>query len=108
MRLNARNAARSCGRKINKISANKNSLERYSFPDYDPDQQLIAISEVINQLMLCLDEKEKDFENTDYSKINSGYAGDLYASDVCELGFLDVAVSRCSYCCLRSIFRRSF
>lgn len=75
------------------MSVNKNPLEKYSFPDYDPDQQLIAISKVINQLISCLDEKEKDFENTDYLKINSEYAGDLYAGDLCELGFLDVAVS---------------
>ena len=71
----------------------KNQLEEYSFPDYDPDQQLIAASKVIHQLILCLDTEDKTFENTDYSKINNEYAEDLYASDLCELGFLDVAVS---------------
>jgi len=72
---------------------NKNQLEENFLPGYDPDQQLIAISKVIRQLTLCLKIKEKSFENTDYTKINHEYAGDLYANDSCELGFLDVAVS---------------
>jgi len=66
---------------------------KYIFPDYDPDQQLIAVSKVIRQLVLCLEAEEKTFDNTDYSKINNGYRGDLYASDLCELSFLNVAVS---------------
>ncbi len=87
----------------------KNQLEEYSFPDYDPDQQLRAISKVIHQLMLCLDREEKTFENTDYSKINNEYAEDLYASDLCRLGFLDVAVSHSAIAIyapfLESLFR---
>lgn len=72
---NVRNVARSVGRKMNKMRVNKNSLEKYSFPDYDPDQQLIAISKVVKQLISCLDEKEKTFDNTDYSKIKNEYSG---------------------------------
>ena len=60
------------------MSTNKNPLEKYSFPEHDPDQQLIAVSKVISQLILCLDTKEKDFENTDYSKINSEYATERF------------------------------
>ncbi|MFH1798007.1 MAG: hypothetical protein ABH844_01500 [Candidatus Omnitrophota bacterium] len=71
----------------------KNQIKEYSFPDYDPDQQLVAVSKVVRQLVSCLDAEEKTFKNTDYAKINNEYAGDLYANDLCELGFLHVAVS---------------
>lgn len=68
-------------------------LEKYVFPDYDPDTQLIAISTIITSLTKTLKEKEKSFDETNYSKLNPAYSGDLYADDLCNLGFLDVAVS---------------
>ena len=68
-------------------------LKKYTFPDCDPDTQLIAISTIITSLTKTLEEKEKSFDKTDYSKLNPAYSGDLYADDLCNLGFLDVAVS---------------
>lgn len=68
-------------------------LKKYAFPDYDPDTQLIAISTIIISLTKTLEEKEKSFDKTDYSKLNPAYSGDLYADDLCNLSFLDVAVS---------------
>lgn len=68
-------------------------LEKFAFPDYDPDAQLIAISTIITSLANVIREKEKSFNETDYSKLNPVYSGDFYADDLHELGFLDVAVS---------------
>lgn len=68
-------------------------LGKYVFPNYDPDTQLIAISTVIASLTKTLKEKEKSFDETNYSKLNHAYADDLYADELNNLGFLDVAVS---------------
>lgn len=66
---------------------------KYVFPDYDPDAQLIAVSTIIRSLTNVLEEKEKSFDETDYSKLNPDYAGEFYAEDICNLGFLETAVS---------------
>lgn len=68
-------------------------LRKYVFPDYNPDTQLIAISTIITSLTKTLKKKDKSFEETNYSKLNPAYSGDLYVDDLCNLGFLDVAVS---------------
>lgn len=75
------------------MNEKKKQVKEYSFQDYDPVQQLIAVLKIVRQLISCLNVEEKAFDNTDYSKINDEYRGDLYADDLCELGFLDVAVS---------------
>lgn len=63
------------------------------FPDYDPDAQLIAVSTIIKSLTNALEEKGKSFDKTEYSKLNPDYSGDFYAEDLCNLGFLETAVS---------------
>ena len=63
------------------------------FPDYDPEAQLVAISEVIRSLDKVLETKERTFNETNYSNLNPDYAGDMYAGDLHELGFIETAVS---------------
>lgn len=68
-------------------------MEKFVFPDYDPDAQLFAISEVIRSLDKVLEAKERVFDETNYSNLNPDYSGDMYAGDLHELGFLETAVS---------------
>jgi len=68
-------------------------MDKFVFPDYDPEAQLVAISEVIRSLDKVLETKERTFNETNYSNLNPDYAGDMYAGDLHELGFIETAVS---------------
>jgi len=67
--------------------------KKYVFPDYDPDAQLRAISDIVRSITVVSEGKEKTILETKYSELNHEYVGDLYADDLCDSMFFDVAVS---------------